>query len=209
MSEPIPAEFWNARFGEDGFAYGERASRLLMGFTDKLRAGLRALVPAAGEGRDAVFLAQCGLDVTAVDISPVGLDKAEALAQARGVSITCVEADLAEWSWPAGGFDIVAAMFLHVPEAGRAGLHARMLGALKPGGHVFLEGFTKHQRAFQESHNSGGPPVESMLFAPDEIRADFASAETLAFWTGVEHLTEGPYHTGPAALLRAVWRKPE
>ncbi len=76
MTTPgIPKDFWNARFSEQGFAYGERASRLLLAFRDLLRPGQRALVPACGEGRDAVFLAECGLDVTAVDMSAAVLPR--------------------------------------------------------------------------------------------------------------------------------------
>ena len=210
MSTPgIPKEFWNARFSEADYAYGERASRLLLGFRDLFRPGQRALVPACGQGRDAVFLAECGLDVTAVDISAAGLEKTAGLAAARGVSVTCVEADLAAWDWPQAEYDVVAAMFLHVPSAFRPVLHAKMLGALKPGGHVFLEGFLPEQIDWQKSHNSGGPPVPDMLFVPDDIRADFASAEPVSFLTGIETLSEGPYHNGPAALIRAVFRKPE
>ena len=210
MSTPgIPKAFWNARYSERGFAYGERASRLLLGFRDVLKPGQRALVPACGQGRDAVFLAECGLEVTAVDMSSAGLASTAGLAADRGVSVTCVEADLSQWDWPQGTYDCVAAMFLHVPSAFRPTLHARMLGALKPGGHVFLEGFLPEQVDWQKSHNSGGPQNVDMLFAPDDIRADFASAEPVSFMAGTETLAEGPYHTGPAALLRAVFRKPE
>ena len=210
MSEPgIPKEFWNARFSESGFAYGDRASRLLLAFRDLLQPGQRALVPACGQGRDAVFLAECGLDVTAVDISSAGLARTAELAAARGVAVTCVEADLSQWDWPVAAFDVVAAMFLHVPPAFRPGLHAKMLSTLKPGGHVFLEGFLPEQIDWQKSHNSGGPPVVDMLFAPDDIRADFAAADPVSVMTGVEILSEGTYHAGPAALLRAVFRKPE
>ena len=210
MSTPgIPKEFWNARYSEQGFAYGDRASRLLLGFRDVLKPGQRALVPACGEGRDAVFLAECGLEVTAVDMSAAGLAKTADLARARGVSVTCVEADLADWNWPRAEYDVIASMFLHVPSPFRPTLHAFMLEALKPGGLVFLEGFLPEQLDFQKSHNSGGPPVLDLLFAPPDIAMDFAGAETLSFMTGTEMLAEGPYHTGPAALLRAVFRKPE
>lgn len=207
MSQSIPVEFWNARYSEEGFAYGERASRLLLGWRDMLPAGGDALVPACGEGRDAVFLAQCGLNVTAVDISPAGLAKTTALAQSRGVSLTCVEADLAEWAWPRGTVDVLVANFLHVPGPARRPLHHRMLAALKPGGVLFLEGFTPEQIEFQQVYQSGGPPVADMLFDPEDILDDFAAVEALAFWTGTEHLTEGKYHRGPAALIRAVFRK--
>lgn len=210
MSTPgIPKEFWNARFSEAGYAYGDRASRLLLAFRDLLRPGQRALVPACGQGRDAVFLAECGLYVTAVDLSTAGLERTAELAAARGVSVTCIEADLSQWDWPQAEYDCIAAMFLHVPSAFRPTLHAKMLSALKPGGHVFLEGFLPEQIEWQKSHNSGGPPVPDMLFAPDDIRADFSSAEPVSLMTGIETLAEGPYHTGPAALLRAVFRKPE
>ena len=210
MSEPgIPKDFWNARYSESGFAYGNRASRLLLAFRDHLSPGMRALVPACGEGRDAVFLAECGLEVTAVDMSAAGLAKTAELAAARGVSVTCVEADLSGWNWPKATYDVIAAMFLHVPSPFRPMLHAFMLESLKPGGHVFLEGFLPEQLDFQKSHNSGGPPVLDMLFAPDDIRMDFSAAETVSFMAGTEILTEGPYHSGPAALLRAVFRKPE
>ena len=209
MSGSIPADFWNARFSEGGFAYGDRASRLLMGFSDLFRPGQSALVPASGEGRDAIFLARMGLDVTAVDISAAGLAKTAELASLEGVTVQCVEADLSAWDWPKARFDHVAAIFLHTPPPQRPVFHARMLAALKPGGHVFIEGFRPEQIAFQQRHDSGGPQKREMLFRPADIEADFAAAEPLSFWTGVETLTEGPYHSGPAALLRAVFRKTE
>ncbi|MEZ5945434.1 MAG: class I SAM-dependent methyltransferase [Hyphomonas sp.] len=210
MSVPgIPKDFWNARFSEDGFAYGDRASRLLFAFRDLLKPGQSALVPACGEGRDAVFLAQCGLAVTAVDMSAAGLAKTQALAAAHGVTVTCLEADLSTWDWPVGSFDVIAAMFAHMPSSFRPVLHRRFLAALKPGGHVFLEGFLPAQIDYQKSHNSGGPHNVDFLFDPADIRADFAGAEELSLMTGIETLTEGPYHHGPAALLRAVFRKPE
>lgn len=210
MSTPgIPKEVWNARFSEQGYAYGDRASRLLLGFRDLLKPGQRALVPACGEGRDAVFLAECGLEVMAVDMSAAGLTKTAELAATRGVSLTCIEADLSDWHWPEAEYDCIAAMFLHVPTAFRPVLHGKMLSACKPGGHVFLEGFLPEQIDWQKSHNSGGPNTPDKLFAPDDIRADFAGAESVSFLTGTETLSEGPYHNGPAALLRAVFRKPE
>lgn len=209
MTQPIPADFWDARFGEADLAYGDRASRLLLGFRDLLPATGRALVPGAGQGRDAVFLAECGLDTLAVDLSPVGLERAQELAARRGVTLKTEQADLTEWAWPEGEVDVVAAMFLHAPSPLRPGFHTNMLAALKPGGLIFIEGFTKDQADYQARYNSGGPPVPDLLFAPDDLRADFSAAEPIAFWTGVEHLTEGPYHTGPAALVRAVYRKPE
>ena len=210
MTQPIPAEFWDARYSEDGFAYGDRPSRLLMGWSDTISdQGGHALVPACGEGRDAVYLARLGLDVTAVDMSAAGLDKAEQLAERHGVSVTPVKADLLAWDWPTGEMDVVAAMFAHMPSHVRGEFHARMAAALKPGGYVFVEGFTKAQSQYQMRYKSGGPPDPDMLYAETDLPDYFGDLEQLALWTGVETLTEGPYHTGPAAMLRAAYRKPE
>ena len=78
MSEDTPKEFWDDRYSESGYAYGVRPSRLLLAWSDTIsKSGTRAFVPGCGEGRDAVFLAMMGLQVTAVDMSPVGLEKPE------------------------------------------------------------------------------------------------------------------------------------
>ena len=208
MEPQLPKDFWDDRFSGDGFAYGDRASRLLMGWRDVIESGAKtALVPACGEGRDAVWLATLGLEVTAVDMSTTGLAKTQTLAARHGVTVNTVEANLFDWDWPEAGFDLVASMFAHMPPAVRPKLHALYGRALKPGGHVFLEGFTPEQSAFQKSHNSGGPQDVAMLYTEDMIGGDFKTLETLAMWSGVETLSEGKYHTGPAALLRAVFRK--
>ncbi|GGB72820.1 class I SAM-dependent methyltransferase [Henriciella pelagia] len=208
MEPPLPKSFWDDRFSGEDFAYGDRASRLLMAWRDVIEeTGGTALVPACGEGRDAVFLARLGLDVTAVDMSDLGLAKTEALAECHGVKVRTVEANLFEWDWPEAGFDIVASMFAHMPPHARPKLHALYARTLKPGGLLFMEGFSPEQIAYQERYQSGGPADVEMLYAAGMIQADFETLESLAFWTGVETLSEGKYHTGPAALLRAVFRK--
>ncbi len=98
--------------------------------------------------------------------------------------------------------------FAHGGRASRL-LLGKRLAACKPGGHVFLEGFLPEQTDWPKSHNSGGPNTPDKLFAPDDVRADFAGAESVSFLTGTETPSEGPYHSGPAALLRAVFQKPE
>jgi len=200
-------DFWNSRFSEGGYAYGERASRLLMAHMDTFSEGQTALVPACGEGRDAVFLARMGLEVTAVDLSAVALEKGVTLASQHGVTVDWQHADLSTWEWPTEAYDVVASIFLHTPKAMRPNLHANLLNALKPNGHLFLEGFTPEQIEYQKSHNSGGPQNVDMLFTQALIQNDFAKAESRAMWTGIEHLEEGTYHTGPAALIRAIFKK--
>lgn len=209
MLTPTPQSFWDERFSPEVYAYGERASRLLHAHRDAFAPGMTALVPGCGEGRDAVFLAKCGLNVTAVDLSASGLRKAKALAERHSVSVNWVQADLSEWDWGSAQYDIIASIFIHTPSQIRKPLHHTMLNSLRPGGQVYLEGFTKDQIAYQESHGSGGPDNPDMLFDPADLQDDFKEAEQRALWIGTEHLDEGPYHTGSAALVRAVFKKRE
>ncbi len=211
LSQGIPKEFWNDRFSADGYAYGTRPSRLLMAWAPELSKDdiQTALVPASGEGRDAVYLASLGLEVTAVDISSSGLEKTAQLAEQHGVSLSMVEADLFDWDWPVETFDVVAGMFAHMPSKVRRDFHAHWTNALKPGGRVLIEGFTKEQIDYQAKYQSGGPPDVDMLYARDDIRADFSDLTELSMMVGTEVLEEGPFHTGPAALLRAVYQKPK
>lgn len=208
LSQGIPKEFWDTRFGQDEYVYGTRASRLLHAWADTISANCKtALIPACGEGRDAVFLAQLGLDVTAVDISAEGLAKTQKLAQEKQVDVTTVEADLFQWEWPVATFDLVATMFGHMPHDVRKPLHKFYTQALKPDGLLFLEGFTQDQIDFQRKYNSGGPPDANMLYVADTLADEFENVVPLSMMSGVETLEEGSFHSDPAALIRAVFRK--
>lgn len=92
-----------AVYGRDEYYWGTEPSRLATEAIQHLPAdptGLQLLDLGAGEGRDAVYFAEHGLDVTAVDISPAGLEKAERLADERDVAITTVRADANEFEPP-------------------------------------------------------------------------------------------------------------
>lgn len=204
-----PADFWNGRFSEEAHAYGTRASRLLTGYRDLLPGTGLALVPGAGQGRDAVFLAKCGLQVQAADFSELGLARAQSLAETAGVEIETRHLDLISWDWPTDTYDVIATNFFHFPSEIRRPLHRNMFKALKPGGTLYLECFSRDQLAYQQSHQSGGPPEADMLPTRADIETDFADASVFSIWSGAEHLNEGPYHTGLAALIRAIYTKPE
>ena len=167
-------------------------------------------MPASGEGRDAVWLAEQGLDVTAVDLSEAGLEKARRLAAARGVEIETVCADLQTWeAWPSGEMDVVVLSFVHVGPGFRADLHRRALAALRPGGLVIVEGFHVAQLVYRATHGSGGPGRADMLFTADLLRDDFAAAEVLSLAEAETELREGAYHDGLARVTRGVFRRPE
>lgn len=194
---------WDARYASGGFAFGEAPNRHLEAQSWRLRPGMRALSLGDGEGRNGVWLAGRGLEVTSVDWSAAGLAKATTLAEARGVPLRPVVADLTRWDWPAGAFDLVAWVFVHLPPADRAVVAAGAMRALAPGGLLVLEGFTPAQ----EGRRSGGPRDPSLLWSAELVRGHFAGMEVLECLEGTVVLDEGPKHQGPAEVVRAVLRK--
>ena len=135
-----PAAFWDARFRESGFAYGDQPNDFLKEQAAGLPPG-RALCLAEGEGRNAVHLAQLGHSVLAQDLSGVGLAKAMRLAASRGVTIETLHGDLAAFDPEPASADLVVAIWMHLPPPLRAETHRRAVAALRPGGHLILEAY--------------------------------------------------------------------
>lgn len=193
-------DFWDSRYSEAGYAYGTEANAFLVAEAQRLQPGMKVLVVGDGEGRNGVWLAQRGFDVTSVDYSEVGVRRARLLAEQRGVSLDIHCADLNEWQWPVAHFDAVASIFVHFPSAIRPGLHARMLASLKPGGVLIMEAFDKDQL----NYSSGGPPVEDALFSAAMLGEDFGAADIELCQEQVVSLNEGKYHVGQGAVVRLI-----
>lgn len=198
------SEFWDERYAGEAFAFGEAPNAFLAGHAHRLAAGMRALVPGDGEGRNGVWLAQQGLAVTTLDLSPVGVEKAKRLAAARGVTIDARCADVATWDWPQGTFDLVASIFLHFTPAERTAYHRRLLDALKPGGLVLLEAYTPRQAQHRANGSVGGPLDAAMLMEPADLAADFGGARIISLDEVEVVLAEGHRHTGPSSVVRLI-----
>jgi 2-polyprenyl-3-methyl-5-hydroxy-6-metoxy-1,4-benzoquinol methylase len=193
-------QFWQERYSEPGLAYGPEANEFLQQQAQRLTPGMKVLVVGDGEGRNGVWLAQQGMQVTSVDYAQAGVDKARALAAERGVEINAVCADLNHWSWPTDEYDVIISIYLHFPSSIRPWMHQQMLAALKPGGRLILEAFNKRQLAYP----SGGPPEEDALFSAELLAQDFAGADIELCQECVIALNEGKYHIGPGAVVRLL-----
>ena len=187
------AAAWDSRYAGGGFAFGQAPNRHLEAQAPRLRPGMRALAIGDGEGRNGVWLAERGLDVTSLDWSEAGLAKARALAASRRVPLHTVAA-----------FDLIAWIFVHLPPADRALVAARAVSALAPGGLLVLEGFTPAQ----EGRRSGGPRDPALLLSGALLRQHFAALELLECLEGTVLLDEGPKHQGHAEVVRGVFRRP-
>ncbi len=197
-------EFWEERYGEEGYAYGTVANEFLMSQQHRFTVGMKCLAVGDGEGRNGVWLAEQGLDVLSLDYSTTGLEKARQLAASRKVKLATECVDLTQWQWPVNEFDLVVAIFIHFSSEQRPQLHRKMLAALKPGGLIIMEAYDKGQL----NYKTGGPPVEEMLYSDAILREDFAAGELLHAEHIIVELHEGKYHNGTSSVLRWVVRKP-
>jgi SAM-dependent methyltransferase len=188
---------WDERFSEPGYAYGTEPNQFLESVADRIPMG-RVLSLAEGEGRNAVFLAGLGYEVTAVDTSTVGLAKAERLAAERGVSITTVHADLAEFEIEPDAWQGIVSIFCHLPPVIRAALHERCLRGLAPDGAFVLEGFTPRQLELA----TGGPKTIELLMELATLRQELPGLRFEIAREIDRPATEGKYHRGTVAVVQ-------
>ena len=194
---------WDERFSEPGFAYGTEPNGFLASVADRIPMG-HVLSLAEGEGRNAVYLAGLGYEVTAVDASTVGLAKAERLATERGVSMTTVHADLAEFEIQPDAWQGIVSIFCHLPPVVRAALHERCLRGLAPGGAFVLEGFTPRQLELA----TGGPKSIELLIGLPALRHELRGLRFEIAREIERSATEGKYHRGKVAVVQVLATKP-
>ena len=155
---------WDARYAAADLVWSAEPNRFVEAEAATLAPG-RALDLAAGEGRNAIWLAERGWSVTAVDFSPVAIEKAAKLAAARGVAIDTVEADVTAYEAEPGRFDLVLVAYLQTPATDRAAWLGHAVDALGPGGTLVIVG---HDRSNLE-RGYGGPQDAAVLTTPDEL----------------------------------------
>jgi SAM-dependent methyltransferase len=155
---------WDERYRGEDLVWGAPPNRFVEAeFAG--RAPGRALDLAAGEGRNALWLAELGWQVTAVDFSPVAAERGRQLAQERGVNVDWVVADLRAYLPGEAVADAVLVVYLHLPPAERAPILARAVRALAPGGLMFVVGHD----VTNLSDGIGGPQDPTVLYSPESI----------------------------------------
>ncbi len=198
------SSMWDQRYAGEEYHFGTEPNAFLAAQHHLLKPGMSCLALADGEGRNGVWLAQQGLQVLAVDSSPVALAKAQKLARARGVEVRFELADLLQWEWGEARYDVVAGIFIQfVPPAQRAVIFAAVKRALKPGGLLLLQGYTPRQLEYR----TGGPSQAENLYTEALLRTTFADMEILHLAEHDSHISEGAGHSGMSALIDLVARK--
>jgi SAM-dependent methyltransferase len=160
---------WNARYAATDLVWGVDPNRFVVAELEGRTPQGRALDLACGEGRNAIWLAEQGWNVTAVDFSDVAIERARKLAGRRGVDVEWLCADLTFYEPPMRAFQLVLIAYLQLPWDELRAVLARAAAALAPGGELLMIG---HARS-NLSDGVGGPRDPAVLWTPDEIDGAF------------------------------------
>lgn len=198
-------QFWNTRFDKIEFIFGKEPNEFLVDQTIRyLKPGNTVLCIADGEGRNGVWLAKQGMQVTAFDVSDIALAKAKQFAKEEHVSIQYSLCDADGFSWEPSAYDAIVGIFIQFADPQmRSRIFQQVKDALKPGGVFILQGYTPKQLEYK----TGGPSLIEHLYTEEMIRELSNGFEILELQCYEKELSEGPRHTGMSALLGLVSKK--
>ena len=194
-------QFWDQRYAENDTVYGIQPNYFLKLFLDLHKPG-SILLPAEGEGRNAIYAAKIGWEVTAFDYSKVAREKALDWAARENVTIHYQLSDVGDFA-TAKQFDAIGLIYVHLPEALRIQFHHTIIQSLKPGGFLVLEAFAKDQLKFE----SGGPKDSAILYDAATLCGDFSELHIMSCEQKEINLKEGEFHQGKAAVIRMIAQK--
>jgi len=219
----VAETFWNSVFSKPEYHYGTSPNDFLRDKVEHyvlngqwfailgidLPEELHVVEFAAGEGRNSVWLAQQGFQVTAFDLSDVGMKKARELARQHDVVIDTRTDDAIDLGLNATGWrdsaDVLVSTFFHVSPERKRNLLAAHRNILRSGGILIAEWFHPDQRL--HNHSSGGPGSSEMMFTAAELRTHFADWLVLECRETTRTLAEGDGHQGTAAVTQLVAQK--
>lgn len=202
MSQPTD-NFWHQRFNQDTYFYGTEPNDFLRENITVLPSQGRILSIGEGEGRNAVFLAQHGFEVTAIDGAASGLEKAKKLAEKRGVSINTQCLDLKDYVFEEEKWDGIIAIFCHLPPLLRQQVHKQIIKALKPNGIFLLEAYHPQQLSLK----TGGPGNVELLYEVSTLQQDFEGLKFLYAEEKQRPINEGEGHNGISAVVQLIAKK--
>ena len=193
---------WHERFSAEEYVYGKEPNGFVVDATELMPQG-KVLCIAEGEGRNSVYLASLGFDVTAWDFAQSGLEKTRQLADEKGVDVKTEFRDLADVIWESEQWDAIIHIFGHFPSNVMNRTLSGIKKALKPGGYYVSELYSKEQLRY----GTGGPRNEEMLVNPKEMLEQFDGYFMKHFYVGEVNREEGKLHTGTAHVVQSMFQK--
>lgn len=195
-------DFWEEKYNQDEYIFGTEPDTYLADKLPNFAPG-KILFPGEGEGRNAVYAAKLGWQVTAFDYSSSAKIKAEKLANINDVNIEYLTLDITEQNFPSESFDVIAYLFIHFEGEKRKAVHNAINAQLKVGGILILECFSD-QHPIQEGK---GPRSSNFLYSKANMQEDFPNYEIVELKIDEELLKEGPSDMGESSILRFIGKK--
>ena len=193
---------WDDRYAANGWAFGTEPNDFLRQEAYRIPPG-RVLCLGEGEGRNSVFLAEQGYEVVGVDSSQVGMDKAQELANERGVFIETVVSSIEDFDLTEGEWQGIISVFFHLPPELRKQVHQAVVRGLAPGGILILEAYTPKQLEF----GTGGPPHRERLMTLAALEEELHGLDFLLAQELEREILEGRLHTGTGSVVQVVGRR--
>lgn len=198
-----PKHTWEQRFDAEAYHYGTEPNDFLRERIGSLPGG-PVLCLAEGEGRNAVFLASRGFEVSSIDLTEAGVRKTRRLAVERGVSVDATVGDLATADLGVQRWSGIVSIFAHLPAPIRRNLHARVVAALAPGGVLLLEAYTPDQIG----RGTGGPPIPELTMTLADLRDELKGLD-ITYGVELERdVVEGYGHSGVGSVVQLIARRP-
>ncbi len=191
--------FWDERYSTKEYIYGVQPNQFFKEQLNNLKPG-KILMVGEGEGRNAVYAAQLGWRVDAIDSSSVAKEKALRLAKQNSIVLNYFTTDITAYDFTKGNYDAIGIIFLHMNKSDSKNLHKKCISALCNNGKVILELFSKNQFG----KTSGGPQDLSMLYSLEQIGNNFLPLKHELLREENILLSEGEFHHGEASVVRFV-----
>ncbi|PKP39762.1 MAG: SAM-dependent methyltransferase [Bacteroidetes bacterium HGW-Bacteroidetes-15] len=194
-------EEWNQRYSKIDCAYGVNPNNFLGNQLVHLTPG-DLLLPGEGEGRNALWAAKQGWNVTAFDYSDEAKKKADALFKKNGVEVEYLVTDVLSFK-SKKSFDAIALIYFHLPSLTRKKFFSEIQNYIKPGGYLIMECFHPDQIP----RSSGGPKNPDLLPSIEEIKESFKNLHIKELAKVEIDLNEGELHQGKALVIRLLAQK--
>ena len=194
-------EFWNNKFSQADYFYGLNPNRFLASQINLLKNHKKLLCLGEGEGRNAIFFAKNGFEVSAIDASNLGLEKLQNRAIEEKLDIKTICMDLNDWE-VTKKYDVIVASYLHMYKNEREKLFQKIEDSLNPNGYFIAEFFSTKQL----SYKSGGPKDLDLLYTIEDFSNHFNLCKK-NITEEIVTLDEGIGHQGEACVIRVVVQK--
>lgn len=192
-------ELWNSKFSREGFLYGKKPNLFIASSCENFSKEDKILCLGEGEGRNAIFLAKQGFEVSAIDASNIALEKLNLFAKEENVEVDTKCIDLMKWI-PLKKYEVIVASYLHLPKKQQLDIFSKIENSLIYKGLFVIEVFSKKQL----NYSSGGPKDENLLYSIQDFKealkhSTFHKLEEIEI-----NLDEGKGHQGKASVIRVI-----